>query len=197
MAKIFAVLVLALALAGGAIWYFDLPLLPNGNGGRKDQEPVVAKEAELGGPLYPPAPFPAIAPQRKQTIAPLAVVGHLAVLDEVELPSQVPGQILYIGEPVPEGAVQTAGLASFLAEPFHYANIWLGEKQVTRVYRRLYRGQEVRQDQQLGALDDAKAIGAVREKQAKVEASLAEARAGVAVAEEGERKYAQERTLLA
>jgi len=113
----------------------------------------------------------------------------------VEVPSQVPGQLLFIGEGVPEWAISLTGVAPFMAEPYYYAVVRLGNEQHARFYRRLYEQEVVQAEQMLGLVDPAKTIGMVREKQAKLKAAIAEGKAAVAAEKEADIRFERARTL--
>src|SRR5438105_2137101 len=85
----------------------------------KDQAKRAAPAPDLGATIFKAAPWPAApAAIEERRVDPVVVLGNMAVLDRPEMAAQVPGQIMFIGEEVPDGALQVAGAAAFLAEPF-------------------------------------------------------------------------------
>lgn len=187
MGKFIAAVVLGVMLFAGAVWSLGLmqETGPTGNDAGAAEQPVTPL-AELGDDLYEAAAFPklerAAAPAR--AVDPVVVAGFLRPIEEQEVPSQVPGQVLFVGEAVPEGAVQAAGVAAFLAEPYYYATVWAGERPAAYFYRRFYEGQAITHEQMVAMVDPTKALGQVQEKQAKLDASEAEVRAARAALDE-------------
>lgn len=191
MNKFVAALVLGVALFGVLYWF----LFPDGSttgtgGARTGGDARAVPESELGADLYQAAAFPEVQPSRtSRATDPVVLAGYLTALEQQEVPSQVPGQILFIGEEIPEGAVQLAGVAAFMAEPCYYARIYPGDKPVAKFYRRYYESQVVSQDQMVAVVDYTKALGNQMEKRAKVSAADAEATAAKAAAREGDARY--------
>lgn len=149
------------------------------------------KRLELGDFLYPPLPIQEVkeaAPTAKGS-DPVVILGHMTVLDTQNVPAQVPGRLLFIGEEVPEGMVQAAGMASFIAEPFDYTKINQGEREVVKVYRRFYKGEIVHSNQMVAMVDPSKALGDLEMKRSKVLAAEAERDAAIATAKEGQNRY--------
>ncbi len=197
MNRFFAALLLGVAIFTVFYWMFFGGENPAANTGiRGSQEARAVPESELGADLFAAQPFPEVKVRdTKRARDPVVIPGYLTALDQQEVPSQVPGQMLYIGEGISEGAVQAAGVAAFLAEPCDYAIIYLGERAVPTFYRRFYDGQIVRQEQMVGQVDYTKALGNVLEKKAKVNAALAEERSAKAAAEEGEERLRRAKNL--
>lgn len=187
MGKFIAAVVLGVLLFAGAVWSLGMmqdadPAVNNTGSAESPVTPL----AELGADLYEAAAFPKLerveAPA--QLLDPVVVAGFLRPIEEQEVPSQVPGQVLFVGEAVPEGAVQAAGVAAFLAEPYYYATVWAGERPAAYFYRRFYEGQAITHEQMVAMVDPTKALGQVQEKRAKLEAAEAEVRAAQAAHKE-------------
>jgi WD40 repeat protein len=200
MGKFLAALVLGVAIFGVVYWaFFDTGanVTTYVNSGSYAATSVTP-ESELGPDLYPATPFPEVKANSAAARAtdPIVISGYLTALDQQEVPSQVPGQMLFIGEGIPDAIVQLAGVAAFMAEPCYYANIWPGDKPIAKFYRRFYENQVVRQDQELGVVDYTKALGVVLEKKAKVNAALAEERAAKYGAEEGDARFQRAKNML-
>jgi len=193
MGKFFAALVLGVAIFGVVYWaFFDTGAGTNANlHGTAAAGASNVQEAQLGGDLYPAQPFPEVRLPNAaaRPVDPVVISGYLTALDQQDVPSQVPGQILFIGEEVPEGVVQVTGAAPFMAEPYYYASIWGGKRSVAKFYRRFYENQVVGQEQMVGAVEFSKALGAVNEKKAKLVSAHAEERAAKAGAEEADTRY--------
>lgn len=177
MVRFFVILILAVAIAGGVAWYYDLvPPIP----GPESNGPTNPKGAAtpLGELLYPEVPLPPLRLVKGPTTTPqpdpIVVSGHLAVMDKIDISCQLPGKLLFVGERVPEGADVVAGFACFMAEPFYSATISRGGQDQVVLYRRLYEGQVVYQDQMVAMLDYSKAMGELMKNKRKVVAVQAE-----------------------
>ncbi len=196
MFRFILILILALGIAGGVAWYYDLvPPIPGPNG-------VVTSQAKdpvgpLGNLLYPAAELPAPPPiYTKQQADPIVIPGHLSVIDKIDISCQLPGQLLFIGERVPDGAEAVAGMAPFLAEPFQSTRILRGGRDQFIPYRRFFEGQTVHQDQMVAMLDFSKAYNELVAKRAKVKAVEAEHRATFAILKEAEASLEVQKRLL-
>lgn len=189
MGKIFAAVVLGVAILGVLVWAVGGPINENREAvPHHDTHAVDVKL--LGADLYEARAFPALKPSETlRAVDPVVIGGYVTALEQQEVPSQVPGQILFVGEEIGEGVVQAAGVACFMAEPFYNANLYLGDQPKSTFYRRLYEGDYVTQDQRIAAVDYTKALGNVLEKKAKVHAAEAEERAAWAAAREGDERY--------
>ncbi len=95
---------------------------------------------------------------------------------------------MFVGEEVPEGAMQVAGAAAFLAEPFDFAQVNHGNREVIKPYRRLEEGQVVYENQILAMVDTAKALGDMDMKRGKVVSAKADDDGAKSIAEEAESK---------
>ncbi len=106
-------LLLALVLGGGifAFLAWQLGFITSTDvapPGGPDDNPMTAVKApppELGGDLFTPAAYPP-APLRQnfRKVDPVAVLGTMAVIDRPDIPAQIAGQLIFIGEQIPEGA---------------------------------------------------------------------------------------------
>ncbi|MCI0380466.1 MAG: hypothetical protein L0215_23010 [Gemmataceae bacterium] len=189
--RFFASLIVGAGLFVGAIWYFNIPTA--GTDDPTNPNPVVPP-VDPGGPLFPPAELPKVAaiPPANRVTNPLAFLGHMAVIDKIELGTEVPGQLLFIGEELAEGAAQVAGVAPFLVEPMSYREIDLGKnRKHTKFFRRLYQGNIVQDNQMVAMVNPTRVMGELYQKQAKVVVSEKELKAAKALAIEGERRYAR------
>jgi WD40 repeat protein len=186
MTRAFLSLVVGVLLFGALAWYFELLEIP---GVTTPPIPPPAPEVNLGGDLYPPAPFPELQPRGEAKPPPVVLSGYMTIKDKQEVPSPVSGQILFIGEPVPDGAVEAAGASAFLAEPFGFTWMTLGDKKITKFYRRLREGDVVHSEEVVGLIDCSKAIGALEEKQLKILYAEQDAKAAKAAADEAKSRY--------
>src|SRR5262249_20769863 len=115
MGRIFLVISLGAVLFFAAIW--QLGLLDPPSPQRGVAPPVkVADPTTLGKDLYEVAGFPQIPEPKRGGTDPIVLHGVMNAIEQEEVPSQVPGRILFIGEQVDESAVLAAGSAAFLAE---------------------------------------------------------------------------------
>lgn len=200
-------LLLSLLLGGGlfALIAWQLGLVPLSTPEVTEPPPYPdARKAEtakldLGSDLYESkaAPAPEVPGGKEGWYRdPVVVQGHMNVMDKMEVPSQLTGQLLFVGEEVPEGAAQVAGIAAFMAEPYQYATMSLADQERVVFYRRIYEGQEVGLGQMVAKLDPSKLIGELAIKGAKVNTALADSRAGEAAHEEATRQYEKQVDLL-
>ncbi|MBX9681107.1 MAG: hypothetical protein K2X38_20305 [Gemmataceae bacterium] len=147
-------------------------------------------DPELGNVLYAAQALPKEpnAPARQQGADPIILHGHITVLDKVDVSSEVSGQLLFIGEEVPEGAAQVGGVAPFFREPYQHALVEQGNRDIAKIYRRIFEGEPIRENQMVAMINPAKALNGVLEKQAKHSAAAAEEDAARRVDEEAERR---------
>lgn len=162
------------------------------NGGDQARKQASSAELKLGAWLFKPAAAPMLKfaqadPSLKRD--PVVLGGHMTVLDKIDVSSNLPGQLLFIGEEVPEGAAQVAGVGPFLYEPFQYAPVEQAGRELIVLYRRLYEDQIVHGNQVVAKINPAKALGELAIKRARVSASHAESRAAVAAFEEAKKRY--------
>src|SRR5436305_1490732 len=101
MGKLVSAIVLGVVLFGMVMWFLgDSGTIPTGPIGSDGQ--AVEPEIRLGAFLYEGTPFPEIkAPTNGRPIDPMVFYGHLTAIEQQEVPSQVSGQILFIGEEIP------------------------------------------------------------------------------------------------
>jgi WD40 repeat protein len=161
--SIVAGVVIAVALAAW-MGVFELPSWPVEDLGKRPPPPTV----ELGGPLYTEASFPPINPA-KTGPEPIILRGSAAPRDKQDVPSSVSGQILFVGVPVPDGAVEAAGVGAFMVEPYNYNWVQVGDQRIYKFYRRLTPGHVVDGDQVVAMIENSKAITAIKQKQTKIE----------------------------
>ena len=102
---------------------------------------------------------------------------------------------MFIGEEVPEGATQVAGIAAFLASPFDYTKVNHGARQVVKPYRLLKEGDIVYADQILAMVDTAKSLGDLDMKRVKITAAKADYEGAKAISDEADNKLATARQL--
>jgi WD40 repeat protein len=162
MGRILLITALAAALAGILGWQFNLfqtgPDDPSASSGAS--QPKVDLE-KLGGPLYPPAkdlvqgrelhPVP-------KGVDPIVFAGTLQEIDKIDVPSQVAGQVLYIGDGVPEGVTQVCGIAPFMHDGYEQAAVTQGGRDIIKFYRPLGKGDPVVAGQIVAEIDFAKAL---------------------------------------
>lgn len=165
MGRFLLTLLLAGVLAGVAGWYFDAFTQ-----GPEDQPRLVGDGsqpaldvAQLGNPLYPPAKLDkrgrlhAVAEGRD----PIVLTGNLREIDKVDVPSQVPGELLYIGDGVPEGVTQVTGVAPFLVDTYEQANVIHKDRHVVKFYRPLKEGQIVTHGQMVAEMNYSRSLNQV------------------------------------
>ena len=165
----------------------DWPLLPI-----YDPSPADPRaKPELGGDLYSAAAFPPI-----ESLAggrePITLRGYATLRDKQDVPSGLSGQVLFVGVPVPDAAVEAAGAAAFMTEPFSYTYVQLGKDKIYKFYRRLLPGQSVDGDQVVAMIECSKALTAIQQKQAKIEGAIADAKGAKAAADEARARYDRE-----
>src|SRR5947209_8099421 len=101
MTRFVVTVVLGVALAAGAAWYFDLWTPP----GLADERPVTGPRSEetalvvIGKLLYPPAPeAPEDPAPQRQGADPIVLPDFtFNVKDKQDVPTQREGQLLFIG----------------------------------------------------------------------------------------------------
>ncbi|MEI7685329.1 MAG: hypothetical protein WCL32_09900 [Planctomycetota bacterium] len=181
MLRFFTVLLLAAAIAGGIAWQLDL--LQNIPGFTKKPDAVhvdktfdpTTTAVQFGGPLYPPQTFV----KRLENIArhgadPVVILGNLGAVEKMDASAQLPGQLLFIGQEIPEGAVQVAGIAPFLQGKIQTALVDVGDSKHYKLYSRLNEGDVIDADAMVGLVNPAKAVHAVRAQSVKLGAAEAE-----------------------
>ncbi|MBI3822323.1 MAG: hypothetical protein HY289_06550, partial [Planctomycetes bacterium] len=188
MVRIFLVMLLGAGIFLGGAWYAGL--LETGPGPGHvvpDTTPTVPSAAELGPDLYTADPYPVLPETQPPASIPIVLPGVMNPIDTEEVPSQVPGQILLIGDPVDDALVLAAGAGSFLVEPYSYAPV-VGEKSF-KFFRKHYDGKYVTEGQMLAMIQPAKAIADVEAKNAKVRLAMAEREAAIAGEAESLERY--------
>ena len=187
MGKFIAILTLGVALffsGAYAVGVFDKKIDPT-----PTPEPAQAKVTEpekLGEDLYTAEPFKPIKPSQRQNRDPIVLLGAMNAFETEEVPSQIFGRVLFVGEQVDETAALVAGSAAFLAEPYYPADpIKTGPVEFVKFYRRIYEGQTVRKGQMLGMVEPSEALANVLKEMAKVSAAEAELDAAIAGEAEG------------
>src|SRR4051812_41148947 len=148
---------------------------------------------KLGEFLYTPAPYPEgkAAPLTRRA-DPILVSAILAPVEKIELSPKVDGQLLMIGDPIAEGALQAAGVAAFLCEPFYSVEIPVSDRKIVKVYERFYEGSKLSTKQLLSLVDPAKSLSDVEQKKARVDVAIADKDAAKALAEEYKKRYERE-----
>src|SRR6516165_7641411 len=145
MGRTLLVVILGAVLLLASIWQLGL-LDADSDPGEAAPEEVV-EITKLGDDLYKAEGFPEIKRPMPGVTDPIILYGVMNALEVEEVPSQVAGRILFIGEQVDERAVPIVRGAAFPADPFYLATFHAGEKLVKVYYRRLCEGQEVRKGQ--------------------------------------------------
>ncbi len=177
MGRILLTVALAAVLAAAVGWYFELFT------GKPDETPPLSSEqqmkldlAKLGEPLFPPAPEEKIKPFHPVAhgVDPIVIPGSLEVIDKVDLPSEVAGRVLYIGDGVPEGVTQVAGIAPFMQKEYEQATVVQGGRPIIKFYRPLRKGMEIEQGQLVGELDFARGLNMFLEHRALLETAIAQ-----------------------
>lgn len=198
MTRLFLVALAGAALFFGIVWQFKL-LDPTG----PTSAPVVptttinvAQEKDLGKDLYDARPYPPFNEPARRSADPIVLYGTMNPMNLEEVPSQVGGRILFIGEEVDDATVLAAGSAAFLAEPYYIAEVRAGRQKFVKFYRQLQEGETVAYGQMLAMIEPAKALGQVLEKTAKINASIAERNAAQAAEEEGQARLLRAKGLL-
>jgi WD40 repeat protein len=172
MGRIFFTFTLALVVFGAVGYYlglFEAPSTEVNNG--EGVAAAVPTPDQLGpGWLYPPAKEEAKEPyHRSSGMDPVVLQGHLAEIDKIDVPSKVSGPILYVGDGVPEGVTQMAGVAPFMQSAYNTANVLHYGRRVQKFYKPLRRGNEVAAGQMVAEIDYSQALYAYLQHQTLVE----------------------------
>jgi WD40 repeat protein len=160
-------ILLGLGAFAGVAWYLDYLPGTASTGEPPDEDPAkqaLKKAQELGPEIYQPVPLavPIRDPMAMGRLKdPIVIDSHLVVTEKQEVPSKRSGQILFIGEEIPEGAPLPPG-------PIYTAKIFQGGKEVTVRYRRLEEGARVKEDQMVAMLDYSLALNDWMSKKAKI-----------------------------
>jgi WD40 repeat protein len=164
----------------------DAPVSPTVSVGTEKPVP----QEKLGEFLYTPAAFPKIEYGNRGTADHIVLVGAMNPIDQEQVASQVPGQILFIGEEVESSAVHVAGSAAFIAEPYYPSVVRTGGQQVfAKFYRRLYEGEQIRHNQMVAMIEPAKPLAEVLGKIVKMNGAEAEYEASIAGEKEGKIRF--------
>src|SRR5207237_4383476 len=113
--------VLGCAVFGLIAWHYGLIAPGDAPAHHSANDPKVTRTKDLGKNLYPPVALPpatTMLPERK--VDPVVVLGNVGVFVRPDIAAKIPGQVMFIGEEIPEGAAQVAGAAAFIAEPFNF-----------------------------------------------------------------------------
>ncbi len=182
MGRFFLTVVLGLILCGAVAWHYKLlpwqEDYPNKVVDPIDEGP--RQPVEIGNFLFPPKKYPeepAVVVKGAPLTDSVVIPAHLSIIDKQDVSAQVPGQILFIGEEVPEAALALAGVPPFIVEPFQAAKYLQGSHEVHKLYRELREEQIVRRGQMVALLDPSRALNEVDSKQARVIAADAELKA--------------------
>src|SRR5712671_4962227 len=130
-----------LSLVAGALLFIAVAVgmglieLPSPEG-KAPVEPL-PQVSDLGPDLFPPQPFPPIDPAvNKPHKESITTSGAIRIKAKQDVASQVSGQVLFIGEPLPDGLIEAVGAAPFMVEPFSCSVLTVGDARHYRFYRR-------------------------------------------------------------
>ena len=143
---------------------------------------------DLGPKLYPAPPVPPVDKSQSIGRDPVTASGSLKVVNQMDVCAEVPGPILFVGQEIPEGAAQVAGIAPFLQGKIYRAIINQGDRQFATLYSRLNEGEIVGQDEEVGRIDPARAVHGVKEKQVKYLRAKSDFEAAVGIDKEAEKR---------
>lgn len=191
MGRFLLIVLLAVVLAGAAGWYFELFTKASDDPDSNPQAhgaPVDPKS--LGEWLFKPAPpFEKKAfHQIKGGRDPVVFTGNTTEIDKLDVPSNNGGEVLYIGDGVPEGVTQLAGVASFVQRNYQQAEVTQGGRKIVKFYRPLSKGSEVFGGQMVGELNFARALNNFASKSAKVVQGIAEVQVNRETLDEARRR---------
>jgi WD40 repeat protein len=159
--------------------------------------PTAKATTQLGDDLWPAAAFPPLDRGAGRLRSdPVIMRGHIQVKDKMDVPSTVAGQVLFIGVPVPDEVVAAAGPAAFMAQPFHYTYMTVGDEKVYKFYRRLLPGQIVGSKEIVAMIDASKAINTLHEKKLKIQGSIHEKGSADAAANEARSRWLRDKDLF-
>jgi WD40 repeat protein len=185
-------LLLSLVLGGAVFaflaWQLGLITKDDGESTTAPSQAVKRPKPNLGKDLFASAPLKPTGAPPSRKVDPIAVVGTMAVIDRPDVAAQIPGQVMFVGTEIPEGAAQVAGIAAFMAEPFDYTKVNYGEREILKLYRRLFENQIVHEDQMLALVDISKSLGDLDTKRGKTKAAEFDAKGAKAIAKEAENK---------
>src|SRR6266496_5698040 len=191
MGRILLIVILAVVLAGAAGWYFELfTTTSDVNESNPEPHHVKVDPTTLGDWLFKPAPaHPGKAFHLlKGGKDPVFFVGNTTAIDQLDVPSNNGGEILYIGDGVPEGAAQLAGIAPFMHANYQQAEVTQGGRKIVKFYRPLSKGSEIVGGQMAGEVNPARALNNLASKNAKVVQADEELKANVKIVKEARRR---------
>ncbi|MBI3408449.1 MAG: hypothetical protein HY040_08835 [Planctomycetes bacterium] len=198
MIRTFFALALGAVLFGLVAWQFELLPWQKAATTHDGDQPGSAPPINLGELLYKPAAFPKESPQRVRGREPLAVLANFQAVEKIDISAKMPGQILMIGDPVPQGALQVAGVAPFIPEPYYSVEIPItGERKLVQIFRRYYEGSTIGKDAFIAMIDPANVLNEIDGNEAKLEAAIQEMHAAIALDEEYKTRYDREERLFA
>lgn len=190
MGRIIVIVLLGIALFLSGAWYLGLfeNAQPIGTGGQNVQ---VTPEDKLGDWLYgADVKFPVIPPITRPATVATVIHGVMNATENEEVPSPVPGTVLFVGEQVDDVAVMVAGSTAFLAEPYHLTTVETsGQEEFVKAYRRIHDGDPIGPRQMVAMIQPTDAMVEVMAKTAKVNYAQAENEAAAKAEDEGRVRY--------
>src|SRR5262245_53506359 len=130
MKQFFLVLFIAGGLAAVAAWQMGLlnSIAPFDRPSHDYVETPRKKLEHLGKELYPVQSLPTSALNQGVNGAdPIAFPGILVTVEKMDACAQIPGQILFVGQEIPEGAAQVCGIAPLLQQKIYPARVDAGD----------------------------------------------------------------------
>ena len=168
MGKFLAFLVAVGVISLIGAFYLQLIKIPDFDGTGIQPVPPARAPVNLGNQLYPAPPVPAVVDRPQSDLRdPVTIYGSLKVVFQMDACAEVPGPILFVGQPIPEGAAQVAGIAPFLQGKIYRAIINQGDRQYATLYSKLSEGEIVGQDEIVAMIDPSRAVHGVEEKRVK------------------------------
>jgi WD40 repeat protein len=196
MGRFIIVLVLAAGIGGAAAWQLGLFDKAPGPGTGDNRQPLAVPVEQLGEMLYPPRMLEkALANQERHGADPVVSYGTLNVIEKMDACSNAPGQILFVGQEIPEGTAQVAGLAPLLQGRIYSALVEIGDSTFYKLYYRLAEGDTIGEHEMVALINPAKAIHGVFEKTTKLIAAEAEREAFAEISKEAQNRLELERQL--
>ena len=193
MGRFFLTLILGIGIFGLVAWQLGLLSSQDvrpGDGGDLVANKVVDPSV-LGSELYPKASDVVVTPGLVRGRDPVHASGHMNVLEKGNVPSEVDGKLLFIGTEVPESAAQVAGVAAFLGEDYHETRASLGDGYLIKLYRRLYEGDVVANEQMVAMVDPSRALAELLKNRLKIVIAQLEQQNSEEAAKEADRRYAR------
>lgn len=196
MIRTIVALALGAGLFGLVAWQFELGPFATDTDPKTPSQIKQPAQPKLGDFLYPPSPFPKESALPLRRGDPVVIQATLSPMDKIDVSAKASGQLLLIGDLVPEGAVQAAGTAAFIAEPYYPVEIPLiGGRKMIQIYQRFYEGSILGRDQMIGLVDPAKALSDIELKRARVQSAIAERDSAKALLKEYTIRFDREETL--